>query len=317
MPRLSRDAAAAKPSRRIIRGQPDGTSHIATEKMGRFTRAQGASSGWESWPIAFGLIVVAWLLSWLFGFWAGGAWGLFKFLSATFAFQLLMMQGTLDSQMLWYFCTSLKLGPACARNASIGFAECVRPGGSPTKDHCLNLYSLPPVLTAIMFSATSLTVLALGPFTSFVRVFYPEHEEGVNSGRYDGGRGGKRERRRALRLLPSPTLIPEYTRMSDPSPPRHYHLPIHIHRPMIIAIATGTFACTSSSSATRSPCRGRAPATATASLPSAPPRPSYTPSPAAASTQAPWIATIGWRVARGRRGSRAFVICSTIRYDIG
>ena len=94
-----------------------------------------------------------------------------------------MMQGTLDSQMLWYFCTSLKLGPACARNASIGFAECVRPGGSPTKDHCLNLYSLPPMLTAVLFSVTTLVVLALGPYTSFVRVFYPEHENGVNSGR--------------------------------------------------------------------------------------------------------------------------------------
>ena len=66
----------------------------------------------------------------------------------------------------------------------IGFAECVRPGGKPTRDHCLKLYDLPAWLTSALFGATVLLVLTLGPFASFVRLFYPEHTAGVNQGRW-------------------------------------------------------------------------------------------------------------------------------------
>ena len=165
--------------RRIVKG--NAMAGIATEKVGRFTRAQGASSGWESWPIAFILGNVIWLF--VIG-WGSGFRGWCYFWGGSFLLQLLTMQGTLDAQMTWYFCMSLKLGPSVARNASIGFAECVRPGGSPTKDHCLNLYGFPPIVTSVLFSVTTIGVLGLGPFTSLVRVFYPEHAEGVNKGRY-------------------------------------------------------------------------------------------------------------------------------------
>ena len=83
--------------------------------------------------IALALIVAP---LWYYGCTAA-AWG--ETFAGLFLFQLAVM-GHYDRQLLWHFSTSQKLGPTVMRSASIGFAECVRPGGKPTPEHCLHLY---------------------------------------------------------------------------------------------------------------------------------------------------------------------------------
>ena len=86
--------------------------------------------------------------------------------------------------MLIVYCFSMALGPRTMRNAVLGFAQCVRPGGKPTHTHCLSMYSLPGPLTGLIWFGAVLVLLPLGPITCFVRLFYPEHALGVNSGRF-------------------------------------------------------------------------------------------------------------------------------------
>jgi len=78
----------------------------------------------------------------------------------------------------------MALGPCTMRNATLGFAQCVRPGGKPTATHCLDMYSLPGPLTGAIWLCAVALLLPLGPITSFIRLFYPEHATGVNSGRF-------------------------------------------------------------------------------------------------------------------------------------
>ena len=95
-----------------------------------FTRSTGATSGSETYAIA-GILVL--LVALLFGLEAT-----FCLLASTFLLQISVL-APLDGKIFFYFTFSQKFGPAVMRNASIGFMECVRPGGKPTKDHCLHL----------------------------------------------------------------------------------------------------------------------------------------------------------------------------------
>ena len=83
--------------------------------------------------------------------------------------------------------------PVVMRNGMVGFCECVRPGGTPNKEHCLSLYSLPGWVTTGMFLPLAVVVLAYGPLVSFVRLFYSEHAQGCTG----HGRGGERYSDRA------------------------------------------------------------------------------------------------------------------------
>lgn len=148
-----------------------------TEKKGKFTRAQGASSGSESYAMG---ILLACAVGYLLGCSLRGFGLLLVFV---FLSQVLVM-ARIDRNISWYYCFSLKFGPAKMRNASIGFAQCVRPGGRPTAEHSLQLYDLPPIVTAAMFTCTGLAVLTFNPFVAIVRAFYPEHYYGCNKHRY-------------------------------------------------------------------------------------------------------------------------------------
>ena len=143
----------------------------------KFSRAQGASSGVECYPIALALIggAVHWHGSGLRGF--GTALG------AMLLFQLLVMD-RFDRDIMFTMSFSQKLGPSVMRNGSIGFAECVRPGGKPTSDHCLALYSYSAPLSSVIFSCAALVAATLNPVVALLRLAYPEHWEGVNRGRH-------------------------------------------------------------------------------------------------------------------------------------
>lgn len=152
---------------------------VATEKRGRFTRAQGASSGAESYGIGISIPCVIALVSGI------GFRGLFVLLLCSAVFQY-VVAAKIDKNMAWVYSTSQKYGPAKMRNACIGFAECVRPGGKPTCEHSLNLYFLPASVTSVIFASVTITLFIFGPFIALVRVFYPEHFYGVNKHRYFG-----------------------------------------------------------------------------------------------------------------------------------
>jgi len=140
-----------------------------------YTRSGGAKSGVESYFIGAALVVVLALRF-------GGLHGLLSVLVGLFGFQLVIMD-RMDRTMLWYSVTSQKLGPRTMRNASIGFAECVRPGGKPTSDHCLSLYSYSGLTTTLMFALPCILLLTFSPAIAFVRLFYPEHWWGVPKSR--------------------------------------------------------------------------------------------------------------------------------------
>eukprot|EP00933_Yihiella_yeosuensis_P051364 TRINITY_DN49293_c0_g1_i1.p1 TRINITY_DN49293_c0_g1~~TRINITY_DN49293_c0_g1_i1.p1 ORF type:complete len:499 (-),score=99.17 TRINITY_DN49293_c0_g1_i1:624-2009(-) len=137
----------------------------------KFSRAQGASSGVESYFIGIaGVLSLTPLV---------GLSGLFTILIAMFVLEL-VVAAKIDKMQLWYAVTSQKLGPTIVRNASISFAECVRPGGKPTPDHCLSCYNLPGYVTSIMFGIPALILFIFNPAIAFVRIWYPEHQYGVN-----------------------------------------------------------------------------------------------------------------------------------------
>lgn len=142
----------------------------------RFSRAQGASSGVESYFI--GLIVLYLPLYTMYGF-SGFLLGL----ALSFLTQVVIMSG-IDRKIMFYAAFSQKLGPSVMRNGSIGFAECVRPDGKPTADHSLILYSFSPPVTSLIFGSALILILAVNPVVAFIRLFYQEHIEGVNSGRW-------------------------------------------------------------------------------------------------------------------------------------
>jgi len=96
----------------------------------------------------------------------------------------LCIASRIDRNIFWYYGTSLKFGPTKMRNASIGFAECVKPGGKPTGEHSLEMYDMSPLTTALIFGSVSLLLLTFNPFISLIRAFYPEHYHGCNKGRY-------------------------------------------------------------------------------------------------------------------------------------
>eukprot|EP00928_Gymnodinium_smaydae_P063264 TRINITY_DN46905_c0_g1_i1.p1 TRINITY_DN46905_c0_g1~~TRINITY_DN46905_c0_g1_i1.p1 ORF type:complete len:487 (-),score=81.89 TRINITY_DN46905_c0_g1_i1:181-1641(-) len=148
-----------------------------TEKKGKFTRAQGASSGVESYAIGVG---VAFALGYLL---TGSVKGFGIMLLLSLAFQLTVM-ARIDRNIIWVYSTSQKFGPAKMRNASIGFAQCVKPGGKPTEKHSLELYDLPSIVTSLMFGGTGVLICTFNPFIALVRCFYPEHYYGCNKHRY-------------------------------------------------------------------------------------------------------------------------------------
>jgi hypothetical protein len=156
--------APRRPSRRGKRGVP------ATEKRGAFSRAQGASSGAESYLISMILMGALMILR---GGWHG--WhGAFQVPAATLLLQLAVMS-PICRNMLLVYCFSMKLGPATMRNAALGFAQCVRPGGKPTSTHCLDMFHLPAFVTGFIWFLSAVLVLMLGPITALIRPFYPEH----------------------------------------------------------------------------------------------------------------------------------------------
>jgi len=136
----------------------------------QYTRSVGAESGAESYFI--GAACVLSLVP------VVGVPGTLAIIAAMFCFQLWVMD-RFDRSVLWHGITSQKLGPRIMRNASIGFAECVRPGGKPTEEHCLDLYHLSGWQTSFVFGAPVLLWLIFGPVVAFVRIFYSEHREGV------------------------------------------------------------------------------------------------------------------------------------------
>jgi len=135
-----------------------------------YTRSTGAKSGVESYFIAAALVLVWWPFV--------GTQVMIAVLLGLLTIQCSVMD-KMDRNQLWYATCSQKLGPCVMRNASIGFAECVKPGGKPTDDHCLNLYSYSGITTSIIFSIPCLWILTFGPVLCLVRIFYPEHSEGV------------------------------------------------------------------------------------------------------------------------------------------
>lgn len=143
-----------------------------------FTRSVGAESGAESYAIA-GLVYVGVGV-------ALGASAALQFAGATLLLQFLVMD-RFDRNLMWYAGTSFKrwdgscsCTPSIMRNASIGFAQCVRPGGKPTTKHSLDMFHFDSRFTSLCFSAACWAVLIMGPVLAAVRVLYPEHREGVN-----------------------------------------------------------------------------------------------------------------------------------------
>jgi hypothetical protein len=135
-----------------------------------YTRSTGAKSGSESYFIAAALVLVWWPEM--------GTQAMLSILLGMLTIQLCVMD-KMDRNQFWYGLFSQKLGPRTIRNGSIGFAECVKPGGKPTDDHALNLYHFSGFTTTIIFAIPVFFVLVFGPVLCFVRVLYPEHWEGV------------------------------------------------------------------------------------------------------------------------------------------
>eukprot|EP00747_Dinoflagellata_sp_TGD_P183201 gnl/TRDRNA2_/TRDRNA2_37922_c0_seq1.p1 gnl/TRDRNA2_/TRDRNA2_37922_c0~~gnl/TRDRNA2_/TRDRNA2_37922_c0_seq1.p1 ORF type:complete len:462 (-),score=70.55 gnl/TRDRNA2_/TRDRNA2_37922_c0_seq1:201-1586(-) len=140
-----------------------------------YTRSGGAKSGTESYFIGAALVLALGPLL--------GTFGLLKVMICLLALELIIM-APLDRNIMWYSITSQKLGPSIMRNASIGFAEAVRPCGKPTDDHCLNLYHYSGWMTSVMFGIPVLLILTFCPVIAFVRLFYPEHNHGVPKSRW-------------------------------------------------------------------------------------------------------------------------------------
>ena len=141
----------------------------------RLTASKGASSGVETYPLALALVLALAPVIGLRG-------------CASLVAVMLVTQLTLasphDLSIYWHSCFSQKFGPAQMRNATIGFAQCVRPGGRPTSDHCLALFDYHPLVTSAMFAPAVIFMLSFGPLIALIRVFYPEHRDGVNRGQY-------------------------------------------------------------------------------------------------------------------------------------
>lgn len=183
-----------------------------------FTRSQGASSGAESIVYA-GLLVVfltksvqlLWTCSWITAFLTISSLSVSIQISAmarsfwvdaevveviqpkNFSIRVSRIHRTFGSlkihlQMLHKMGISQHPTPVVMRNGMVGFCECVRPGGSPNKEHCLELYNLPGYVTSSMFLTLAVVVFAYGPVVSFVRLFYSEHSNGCTG----YGRGGER-----------------------------------------------------------------------------------------------------------------------------
>lgn len=148
-----------------------------TEKKGKFTRAQGASSGSESYFLG---IALACALAWVAGV---SLKGFAALVVASFCVQV-SVAARIDRNICWYYSTSQKFGPNKMRNASIGFAQCVKPGGKPTSEHSLEMYDLPAIVTSSMFGIAVFLLWAFNPFIALVRAFYPEHFYGCNRLRY-------------------------------------------------------------------------------------------------------------------------------------
>mmetsp|Transcript_70939 Transcript_70939/g.125412 ORF Transcript_70939/g.125412 Transcript_70939/m.125412 type:complete len:461 (-) Transcript_70939:139-1521(-) len=136
----------------------------------KYTRSNGAKSGTESYFIGGGLVLA--LTPFL------GKKAVCTITAGLLTFQLAMMS-SFDRTVAWYSVLSQKLGPVTMRNASIGFAECVRPGGKPTSDHCLNLYRLSGPMSSMVAAVPVLYVITFAPVIAFIRLFYPEHIYGV------------------------------------------------------------------------------------------------------------------------------------------
>lgn len=148
-----------------------------TEKKGKFTRAQGASSGSESYGLG---IVLSMVIGYCLGCSLRGYAGM---LVVSFIAQVSVM-AHIDFNILWYYSFSQKFGPAKMRNASIGFAQCVKPGGKPTSEHSLEMYFLPAIVTSSLFLTVSVALITFNPYIAVVRIFYPEHFHGCNKHRY-------------------------------------------------------------------------------------------------------------------------------------
>lgn len=136
----------------------------------QYTRSTGAKSGAESYFIGAALVLAL-------GFVVSGA-QLLAIVLGLLGFQLAVM-ASIDRNMIWHVTTSQKLGPVVMRNASLGFAECVRPGGKPTPVHCLSMYTLPGPVTTAVSGIVFLFLVTFNPAIAFVRLFYPEHSQGV------------------------------------------------------------------------------------------------------------------------------------------
>mmetsp|Transcript_17420 Transcript_17420/g.32870 ORF Transcript_17420/g.32870 Transcript_17420/m.32870 type:complete len:495 (-) Transcript_17420:94-1578(-) len=144
------------------------------KKAKKYTRSGGAKSGTESYFIGAALMLALGPLL--------GLKGLLAHLFCMLTVQLLLMS-KMERTFLWHSVFSQKLGPKVMRNASIGFAECVRPGGKPTSDHCLSLYNYSGPMTTVIFAFPLLLLLTFSPAIAFVRLFYPEHWWGVPKSR--------------------------------------------------------------------------------------------------------------------------------------
>jgi hypothetical protein len=97
----------------------------------------------------------------------------------------LAITAPIDRNLFWYSVMSQKLGPSVMRNASIGFAQCVRPGGKPTHEHCLEMYSLPGVVTTVLFGIPAFLIIAFTPAIALVRLFAEEHRTGVPKSKFE------------------------------------------------------------------------------------------------------------------------------------
>ena len=142
-----------------------------SEEEQRHTSSMGAASGAESYPLALFLVLALTPVIELRG--------VAMVVGIMLATQLLLAK-RVDLAILYHGVTSQAFGPAAIRNASIGFAQCVRPGGRPTSEHCLSLFHFTPAVSSLIFAFPALTALALGPLVALIRVFYPEHRNGVN-----------------------------------------------------------------------------------------------------------------------------------------
>eukprot|EP00462_Mataza_sp_D1_P021869 CAMPEP_0175139708 /NCGR_PEP_ID=MMETSP0087-20121206/11062_1 /TAXON_ID=136419 /ORGANISM="Unknown Unknown, Strain D1" /LENGTH=411 /DNA_ID=CAMNT_0016422767 /DNA_START=85 /DNA_END=1320 /DNA_ORIENTATION=+ len=92
----------------------------------------------------------------------------------------------IDRDIFWYGAFSQKFGPAVARNGSLSFVQCVRPGGRPTHEHSLAMLNLPAPITSLIAGSSMLLIVTLNPVTALFRPLYPEHRQGVNKNDWFG-----------------------------------------------------------------------------------------------------------------------------------